>query len=100
MYSHHIFGGTDIYYLLMGDLLIAFIAGKIAQRKGLSYYKFFFIGFLLPVIGLVIALLVPGVNEGISEQDKAKALREYKALLDDGTITKAEFDAKKKELMG
>nr|WP_175265233.1 SHOCT domain-containing protein [Lacticaseibacillus nasuensis] len=31
--------------------------------------------------------------------DTADAIRKYKGLLDDGIITQAEFDAKKKELL-
>ena len=33
-------------------------------------------------------------------QSTANELKKYKALLDSGTITQAEFDAKKKQLLG
>ena len=97
MSSHHVIGIQSLYIPIVVDLILAFVAGKLAQSKGKSYYEYFLIGALLPVVGLVVALLIPGKGE--SEQDKAKALREYKSLLDDGAITQEEYDAKKKELM-
>lgn len=97
MSSHHVIGIQSLYIPIVVDLILAFVAGKIAQGKGESYYKYFLIGALLPVVGLIIAILIPG--KGGNEQDKAKALREYKSLLDDGAITQEEYDAKKKELM-
>lgn len=33
-------------------------------------------------------------------QDAVSQLKQYKQLLDDGVITQADFDAKKKQLMG
>lgn len=99
MESHHIIGMSSLYTAIVIDLILAFVAGKIAQGKGQSYYKFFVIGLLLPVIGLVIALLIPD-NKVNNEKDKAEALREYKSLFDDGAITREEFEAKKRELMG
>ena len=33
-------------------------------------------------------------------QDAVTQLKQYKQLLDDGVITQADFDAKKKQLMG
>ena len=99
MSSHHVIDIQSLYIPIVVDLILVFVAGKIAQGKGESYYKYFLIGALLPVVGLIVALLIPGKGERGNEQDKAKALREYKTLLDDGAITQEEYDAKKKELM-
>lgn len=38
-------------------------------------------------------------NTGVKEEDIILLLREYKELMDDGIITQAEFNAKKKELL-
>lgn len=40
------------------------------------------------------------VNSGMSEADKVKILKEYKQLLDMGAISQAEFDKKKREILG
>lgn len=39
-------------------------------------------------------------TETATEFDKIAAIKEYKKLLDDGAISQAEFDAKKKQLLG
>jgi hypothetical protein len=92
--------GTILPFILL-DLATAYAAGKIAQGKGYSYHTYCVIALLLPVVGLVIALALQDKAEQHqpSEPDKASALREYKRLLDDGTITQQEFDAKKRELL-
>ena len=41
----------------------------------------------------------PTANTATSESGKIEALKEYKSLLESGTITQEEFDAKKKELL-
>lgn len=41
-----------------------------------------------------------GKSKNAPANGTAKELREYKKLLDDGIITEAEFDAKKKQLLG
>lgn len=75
-------------------------AQYIMQPKGYSATAARAVGALLGPIGVLIAFLLPNKNESThSESDKAKALREYKKLLDDGTITEEEFYAKKKELL-
>ena len=90
------------YWVWLADIAMAFFAGKVAQDRGYSFRAYFILSLFLPVIGLIVALTRPeGDGTATStETDKAKALREYKALLDDETITKSEFDAKKRELLG
>ena len=39
-------------------------------------------------------------GSSLSEKEKIALLREYKSLLDEGIITKEEFDAKKAEILG
>jgi hypothetical protein len=91
---------SDVLPFFLVNLALAYAAGKIAQRKGFSYRVYCVVALLLPVIGLVIALVLPDKAESTSsESDKATALREYKALLDEGAITQSEFDAKKRDLL-
>ena len=56
---------------------------------------------------VISSLLVERQNEKnivpetvVQKRDEADMLKKYKALLDDGTITQEEFEAKKKQLMG
>lgn len=95
--------GTYVFLLII-HLLVAYAAGRAARDKGYSYRTYCVIALLLPVVGLVIALALPdkGGEQTVaaSESDKAIALREYKSLLDDGTITRDEFEVKKRELLG
>ena len=56
---------------------------------------------------VISSLLVERQNEKnivpetvVQKSDEADMLKKYKALLDDGTITQEEFEAKKKQLMG
>lgn len=80
----------------------AVASGKIASQKGYSYNVFALIGFLTGIIGLIIAAVIPDKSTDTSrntEAATADALLSYKELLDNGTITQAEFDAKKRELL-
>ncbi len=46
-------------------------------------------------------LIIPANNMSIKEnQENIELLRKYKKIADDGIITKEEFDAKKKQLLG
>lgn len=69
-----------------------------AEKKGYSQLAFGLLGFFLGVIGLIIALLLPSrkTSESASTAD---TLMKYKQLLDQGVITKEEFDQKKRELL-
>lgn len=92
--------GMDAGYLLILALCAAFgyASGRIASKKGYSYAAFALVGFVIPLIGLIIAAVLPdkGADAGRSN---AQLIAEYKSLLDDGAITQAEYDAKKKELL-
>ena len=85
--------------ILVVDALLAYATGRMARDKGYSYRAFAALGFLLPVIGLAIAALMPRREDRPDELSNARAIAEYKRLLDDGTITQEEFDAKKRELL-
>ena len=91
--------GVPELLILFGMLIIGLLFGwgcaRIASKKGYSYGGFFALGFFLPIIGLIIALVIG---------DKASAptadeLLKYKTLLDQGVITQEEFELKKQQLM-
>ena len=96
------------YTTMIFALLVGAVCGVVTQRvmvpKGYGERSSFCVGLFLSLIGIIIACLMPP-KDGYapsteSESDKAKALGEYKRLLDDGTITRDEFEAKKRELLG
>ena len=88
-----------ITYLIVGGIC-ALAAGGIAQKKGYSYGMYAALGFALPVIGLIIAIVMPDKTESKTTTGTADELLKYKQLLDQGVITQDEFDTKKKELLG
>jgi len=99
---------SDMTTMVMGvGLLItigcAMLAGNIAEKKGYSFAAFAVFGVFLSVIALIVAAVLPDKNTQpqlmASESAKAQAIADYKKLLDDGTITQEEFDAKKHELL-
>lgn len=96
------------YTTIIISILVGAVCGVFTQRimmpKGYGERASFCVGLFLSLIGVIIACVVPP-KEGYepkvtSESDKADALSRYKKLLDEGTITQAEFDAKKRELLG
>ena len=87
-------------FVIVMMVVCAFGAQYIMQPKGYSPVASRALGLFLGPLGIIIALLLPDKSGATSETDKAKALREYKALLDEGAISKSEFDAKKRELLG
>ena len=92
--------GMDINPVLVLVLCAAFAyaTGRMADKKGYSYAAFAAIGLFLPLIGLIIAAVLPDKNAAHSASN-ADELAKFKRLLDDGAITQAEYDAKKRELL-
>lgn len=81
-------------------IILGAITGNVGKKKGYSYGAFFALGFFLTVIGLIIALVMEDKNAKASPAvDAADSLIKYKRLLDDGAISKEEFDKKKSELL-
>ncbi|WP_282209279.1 SHOCT domain-containing protein [Parvibacter caecicola] len=74
---------------------------NIAEKKGYNRIGFFAVGFLLGPIGLIVSLLLPDKNQAKASAaaNNADALMKYKTLLDEGVITEAEYEAKRKELL-
>ena len=79
--------------------LILSIPARIASNKGYSYLGFLLFGIFCFPAALIVALIIDDKNVYDSEKDKAEALLTYKKLLDEGAITKEEFEEKKREYM-
>lgn len=96
------------YTTMVIGIIVGAICGVITQGimtpKGYGERSSFCVGLFLSVIGIIIACLMPPkdgyTSSSKTEVDNARALREYKALMDEGAITRDEFDTKKRELLG
>jgi hypothetical protein len=100
-------GGYMNFMALVISVIVSAVCGMVTRSvmvpKGYGEGASFCVGLFLNLIGVIIACVLPP-KDGYapttsSESDKAKALGEYKKLLDDGAITPAEYDAKKRELL-
>lgn len=100
-------GGIMNYTTMILALVVGAVCGVVTQGimtpKGYGERASFCVGLFLSLLGVIIACLLPP-KDGYapatkSETDNARALREYKRLLDEGAITPAEYDAKKRELL-
>lgn len=74
---------------------------KLAEKKGYSKALFGVMGFLLSVIGIIIAAVLPNNNEtnAAHQANSVDSLLKYKQLLDANVITEEEFEEKKRELL-
>lgn len=105
-------------YLLISILIFAvlwgFVAMSIVRNKGYDNEddknKWFLVGFVLGLIGVIIAACQPslvnmGNNAGNnnvivqSNNSTADEIKKFKELLDAGVITEQEFQAKKDQLL-
>ena len=87
--------GMDLFSvsLLIIVLLLAIIPARIAKGKGYSFGGFYAFGAFFFPIALIVSLLM-------NPKHTANDLLAYKQLLDQGAITKAEFEQKKHDIMG
>lgn len=88
-----------IIFLLVIIFVILPIPARIASKKGYSYIGFLVFAIFFYPIALIVSLLIDDKNSYKSESDKADALIKYKQLLDEGVITKEEFERKKSEYL-
>lgn len=96
-----------MYFIISLGLGIACAFGSksIMESKGYTDTTlYFWLGFFLTFIGIIIAACKPDLNAQPTQPAKtvtsADELRIYKDLLDSGAITQDEFDQKKKEILG
>ena len=85
------------------------IVSRIMKRKGYTD-NWFYIGFFLQIIALIIAVSKPDLNQQpqintVSTSSRSKdeeiieTIRSYKRLMDEGIITKEEFEKRKEKLL-
>lgn len=84
---------------------LGLIPANIARKKGYSFGLWWLYGWMLFLVAIIHVSLIPNKNEAQSGMASAGAqtadeLLKYKDLLDAGAITQAEFDAKKRQLLG
>ena len=100
---------------LLAGVGLAFIPASIAKKKGYSFGLWWFYGFMLFIVAIIHVNLIPDkTTQSIhfnavtpnsyyapsnSGQSAADELKKYKELLDSGTITQEEFDAKKRQIL-
>lgn len=102
------FGTYYIIGLIVGLAIaagLAFIPASIARNKGYSFGLWWFYGWMLFIVAIIHVSLIPDKNAPAAGPatppvSSADELKGYKELLDMGAITQAEFDAKKKQLLG
>lgn len=94
---------------------LAFIPANIAVKKGYSFGLWWLYGWLLFIIAVIHASLIPDRNAqqtpihpasaipycppSMTGQSAADELKKYKELKDQGIITEEEFQAKKEQLL-
>ncbi len=101
--------GDGLLYLLFligFPILWGTLCSKNAKKKGRNGVAWFFVGFFLGIIGLVISLCVSDetkkepvvvVQPSLSPADE---LEKCKRLYEEGTISKEEFEELKKQILG
>jgi len=112
-------GSEDIIYgTVISTVIAAFLAiipATIAKRKGRSYGKWWFYGWMLFIVALIHSLLLEdetkkepiilqikntSLNQSTeNKQDDVELLKKYKQLFEDGIITKEEYEIKKKQIL-
>lgn len=90
-----------ILIITIAGMILA-IPAKIASNKGYSFIGFLIFAIFFYPAALIVALIIDdkNIDDYDSETDRAEALLAYKKLLDEGAITKEEFDEKKRDLLG
>lgn len=90
----------EVLLILVLAAILGLIPANIAQKKGYSFGLWWFYGWMLFIVAIIHVSLIPDKNAlpvGVSAADE---LKKYHDLLGSGTITQAEFNAKKAQLLG
>ncbi len=90
---------------------LACIPANIAKKKGYSYGLWWFYGWMLFIVAIIHAAVIPDKNAqqsstrseayspSLSSQSVADELKKYKELKDEGVISEEEFQLKKEQLL-
>lgn len=97
--------GWFIVLFVMGAIW-GYVAYKVILNKGYDKkeaQKWEIIGFFLGIIGVLIALSKPDLNQNQNnnyiQQSAADELKKIKELYDQGILTEAEYNQKRAELL-
>jgi hypothetical protein len=93
--------------LIVTVLIIGLIPAMIASSKGRGFVGWYIYGCLLFIVALVHALLLKSPAQQAQEamflrrgHSEAEELEKFAKLKDQGVITEAEFQAKKRVILG
>ncbi|MBR3000741.1 MAG: SHOCT domain-containing protein [Oscillospiraceae bacterium] len=98
----------EVILILIVDAALGIIPGKIAERKGHSFWLWWFYGWMLFIFAIIHVQFIEDYTKAETEsknlvlESKASApdqLLKYKQLLDAGAITEKEFQEKKRQLL-
>ena len=91
---------------------LAFIPANIAKKKGYGFAGFYILGLFFFIIGLIVVLCLDDKNAQINRMTNAihnstqtqtpnigDELKKYNELLQQGAITRAEYDSLKEKLL-
>lgn len=98
-------------YIVLG-FLFGIICAIVAGSKHRNPIGWFFVGFLIPLVGLILVIALPPGEGGLQvptdmpmpppqavPDSPAVALEKLAALRDSGVVTEVEFQTKKQELL-
>ncbi len=98
----------DFLIILAIAAALGIIPGKIAEKKGHSFWLWWFYGWMLFIFAIIHVQFIEDYTKAETEsqnralENKASApdqLLKYKQLLDAGAITEQEFQEKKRQLL-
>lgn len=92
-----------MYYIIVLAIAagLGLIPANIAKGKGYSFGLWWFYGWMLFIVAIIHASLLPDKNAPAAkpQDNSAEELKKYKELLDAGAITQEEFETKKKQIL-
>jgi uncharacterized membrane protein len=90
--------------IVVAAFMLALFPALIARSKGRNFGLWYLYGLALFLIAMIHALVLKPIDEDLSRMNamaaQADALTKFAQLKKDGLITEAEFEAKKRQLMG
>lgn len=109
----YLWEGEELTFVILGVFVGAFFSllaigiGNIAEQKGRSFDAFFILSIIFsPLIMGIIAVSLAPINKGQSStlaspasSDVAEQIKKLSDLMDQGILTKEEFEAKKQQLL-
>ena len=84
-------------------ICLGYVTGHIAEAKGHSFWKWWLYGALLFAVAILHVQMIEDLNNPDHKTDESiimDELRRYRDLFDAGSISKEEYEKKKRELLG